>query len=245
MRRGDISYTKIRRHSGNHTDSTQGAPSHFLAKMHKGVGRFVGEEYDLSFKPGDMFYIPKGFRYHSYWNDDSGEVVWDSFGFDWLPEENSYPPQLLHPTTAESELFENLTQSVKKTDCAAVGGFYTLMSSLTKNMVAYERIEPSELFISAGEYLKKNSQLSVGEIAKLCGVSESGLFAEFHKFGTTPVKFRLKAQIDRAADLLVRTDMSVEEISDLCGFISLSYFYRVFKKATGKTTRELRAERKM
>lgn len=245
MRYGYISYGRLKRHSGSHTDSTNGALSHFLAKMHNGVGRFVGEGYDLSFYPGDVYYIPKGMRYHSYWNNNGENVIWDSFSFDWLPEEDSYPPQLLHLTAEEDMAFQKLTETVKKTDSATVGSFYLLLGSLVKKMTVLERNEPSELFKIASEYLKNDPSLSVGDTAKLCGVSESGLYAEFHSFGTTPIKFRLSNQIERAKELLVSTDLTVEEISDMCGFISVSYFYRVFKKITGKTTREVRSERRM
>ena len=44
---------------------------------------------------------------------------------------------------------------------------------------------------------------------------------------------------------LLDSQKSIDEIAEECGFSSAAYFYRVFRKVTGKTTRELRFERMM
>ncbi len=240
-------YMRLSRHTGAHTDSRNGAITHFLAKMHKGVGRFVGEGIDISFRPGDIFYIPIGFRYDSYWDNDlpGEDVVWDSIGFSWFPESIEYPPQRLELSEPLRDEFDRLISSFDKTDCKAVGDFYSLLAKLVCEMKPSEEKRTSELFETASRYLKSDPSLSVGDTARLCGVSESGLFAEFHSFGTTPIKVRLKAQLDRATELLATTDLTVEEISERCGFGSAAYFYRALRKHTGKTTRQIRGRGKM
>lgn len=245
MSRINISYSKIIRHSGAHTDGTTGAATHFLAKMHKGFGRFIGEGFDITFAPGDIYYIPKGFRYDSYWTSPEGEVVWDSFAFDCLPEERSYPPQCINVSDTSAQTFALLCESFNTVDSRTVGRFYSLLGELITGMTPLEALKPSELFESASKYLTSDTSLSVGEVAKLCGVSESGLFAEFHRFKTTPVKLRLDSQIERAQRLLTTTELTCDEIGELCGFGSTSYFYRMFRRLTGKTTREFRNEHRM
>lgn len=242
-----LSCMHLTRHTGAHTDSRKGAKTHFLAKMHKGVGRFVGEGIDISFHPGDIFYIPIGFHYDSYWDNDlSGEdVVWDSISFSWFPENIEYPPQRLELSDTLRGEFDRLTSSFDRIDCKTVGGFYSLLAKLVCEMKPIEEKRTSELFETASRYLKNDPSLSVGDTARLCGVSESGLFAEFHSFGTTPIKVRLKAQLDRATELLATTDLTVEEISERCGFGSAAYFYRAFRKHTGKTTRQVRGRGRM
>jgi AraC-like DNA-binding protein len=37
-------------------------------------------------------------------------------------------------------------------------------------------------------------------------------------------------------------DMKISELAELCGFSSDNYFYRFFKKHTGKTPREYREQ---
>jgi AraC-like DNA-binding protein len=43
----------------------------------------------------------------------------------------------------------------------------------------------------------------------------------------------LKTRIAMAKELLCEADMSVTEISESCGFSSISYFSRTFKNETG------------
>lgn len=237
-----IVYDRLSRKNGHHTDSSRGSQNHFLARMLTGTSRFVGEGYDITFSPGEMYYIPLGFRYHSYWYGDS--VTWDTIAFRWFPGGTNQIPQKLEPTAEQLCEFNALTAGWR-IDCAHVGRFYSLLGSLLNGMKTPDGSEPSAVFKTATELLAGYPYLSVGEIARRCNVSESGLFAEFRKFGTTPVKYRLRTQTDKARNLLITTDLTVEEISEQCGFSSTAYFYRVFRRLTGKTTREVRYERMM
>ena len=210
--------------------------------MISGTGRFVGEGYDLTFNPGEMYFIPIGFRYHSYWMGEP--VVWDSVSFGWMPENAGYPPQRVFPDESQSRTYDELT-SKWQYSCAQAGKFYSLLAGLLESMTPLDAPKPTALFESAARILTVEPDLPVAEVAKRCNVSETGLYAEFRKLGTTPVKYRMEAQVKRAEKLLVTTDMTVDEISELCGFSSSAYFYRVFKRLTGKTTREVRYERRM
>ena len=230
------------RRTGHHTDSSSGAPSNFLARMVTGTGRFIGEGHDLTFVPCDMYFIPRGFRYHSYWTGEP--VSWHSLAFDWIPESVDYLPQKLNPTLAQIREYESLIGNWRF-DSSHIGRFYSLFSSLSTGMKTPVENKPSATFGTASELLASEFGLSVGEVAKRCKISESGLFAEFRKYGTTPVKYRQQCQIDQANRLLATTDLTVEEISERCGFTSAAYFYRVFKRLTGKTTREVRGENMM
>jgi len=50
----------------------------------------------------------------------------------------------------------------------------------------------------------------------------------------------MEMRIDRAAELLKNTDMFVYEIANAVGYKNLKYFYRVFRKVTGKSPNEYR-----
>ena len=58
--------------------------------------------------------------------------------------------------------------------------------------------------------------------------------------GTTVMDYILRTRIMMAKDMLDNENMTVTEISNKCGFSSLSYFSRVFKEKTGKTPVEYR-----
>ncbi|MGQ0287330.1 XylR family transcriptional regulator [Pasteurellaceae bacterium 22721_9_1] len=47
-------------------------------------------------------------------------------------------------------------------------------------------------------------------------------------------------KLNRAKQLLQHTDISTQEISEICGYPSLQYFYAVFKKEYNKTPKEFR-----
>ena len=128
-----FSYGRVTTRTGHHTDASRGAVSNYLAKMISGTGRFVGEGYDLTFNPGDMYFIPYGFRYHSYWTGEP--VVWDSIAFDWIPDKNNYPPQLLHPDAAQELIFGELIGSWHQSS-AVVGKFYSLFGDLLEKIKA-------------------------------------------------------------------------------------------------------------
>lgn len=49
-------------------------------------------------------------------------------------------------------------------------------------------------------------------------------------------------KLARAKYMLKFTDISIQEIANVCGYPSLPYFYAVFKKALGKTPKEFRHE---
>ena len=237
-----FSYARNTRRNGHHTDSSRGALTNYLARMICGAGRFVGEGYDITFYPGEMYFIPIGFRYHSYWIGEP--VVWDSISFGWMPENAGYPPQRLFPDERQSRTYDEITANLRYS-CAQAGKFYKLLAGLLVNMTPLDGPKPTALFESAARLLRTDYDLSVAEVAKRCNVSETGLYAEFRKLGTTPVKYRMEEQIKRAEKLLVTTDLTALEISEICGFSSEAYFYRVFRRLTGKTTREVRYERMM
>ena len=80
----------------NHRDNSAGVPLHYLGYMKKGRGLLVLEKGRVELNTGDMFYIPKGCRYHSYWIGEP-EVSLDSLGFGFLPDGTGrgYCPQKL------------------------------------------------------------------------------------------------------------------------------------------------------
>ncbi|TCP92136.1 AraC family transcriptional regulator [Cricetibacter osteomyelitidis] len=47
-------------------------------------------------------------------------------------------------------------------------------------------------------------------------------------------------KINRAKNLLLQTDLPIQEIADVCGYPSLQYFYSVFKKELEQTPKEFR-----
>lgn len=93
------------------------------------------------------------------------------------------------------------------------------------------------------EYLESDAQqqLSISEIAELCGVSETYFRRLFFKYAhMSPNKFRLTKKIEKAKLYLDDGSYSVSEISEYLGFEDQSYFSRIFKKYTGVSPHKYR-----
>ncbi|MBL4592603.1 MAG: helix-turn-helix transcriptional regulator [Flavobacteriales bacterium] len=87
----------------------------------------------------------------------------------------------------------------------------------------------------------KYSDLSLNELAMLCGMSLSTFkrkFKEFYK--KSPKQYLLTEKIKKATQLLIIKENRIIDIANDCGFETMTSFNRNFKKITGKTPTEYR-----
>lgn len=93
------------------------------------------------------------------------------------------------------------------------------------------------------QYIRKHyaSDVSLEDMAAVAGFS-CRYFCKFFKetTGTTPVQYLTAYRIERAARLLLTTDLSVTQIAFDCGFNDLSYFIKTFKNAKKVSPKEYR-----
>jgi AraC-like DNA-binding protein len=99
----------------------------------------------------------------------------------------------------------------------------------------------SEVLDRATSLLREDPEISIGELSRLCSVSESTLYGLFKRYlGKTPNCMRNSIRCEKARLLLETTDMPVEEISRVLGFSSSSYFRKIFFEHTHSTPRDVR-----
>lgn len=97
---------------------------------------------------------------------------------------------------------------------------------------AVERLRP--VFQCIGENC--GSTIQVGDAARMCGMSETRFMSSFkHVTGVSFMKYLNQYRIQRAQDLLVKTDRSIADISLDTGYCDQSYFGAVFRKLAGTT----------
>lgn len=78
--------------------------------------------------------------------------------------------------------------------------------------------------------------IQVSDIAKSAGISSRGCSRCFQRaMGTSPMSFLNKHRLRIAAQMLRNTDSSVLDISESCGFSSVSYFGKLFREMFGCT----------
>ena len=77
-------------------------------------------------------------------------------------------------------------------------------------------------------------ELSVQDICRGGSISKTLLYDGFHqRFHCTVSGYINVKRVERSQELLCKTDLSMEEISQAVGFSSASYYSRIFKKHTG------------
>ena len=97
--------------------------------------------------------------------------------------------------------------------------------------------------VRAKNYIEQHCcdvELSVAEIAREVGVSQSLLFRLFREEEhTTPTDFLRRTRIRRAKQILLQMPgIRISEVAARCGFSGSAYFCKVFKEATDMTPKE-------
>jgi AraC-like DNA-binding protein len=245
-----FSFQTIRLNSFRHTDNSKGIPCHFVARMNNGSGiirAISGEELHL--RAGDIFYLPMGLQYHSYWTtDDTGDrmVAWESYGFTHLPvpSETRYAMQKIYPSGEAVQWLDRLERD-QTVSPASVGYLYLFLSDVLPGLRVSECNPKEALFQIAFDYIWRHESFSVPELAQACGMSESGLYAFFRNYAnTTPIEIKHRLIAERAVALLTTTDQTVETIASSLGLCSSAYLRRILKKQTGCTPSQVRKEAK-
>ena len=98
-----------------------------------------------------------------------------------------------------------------------------------------------------GEVMSKNFQydLDLKEFARLCGRSLSTFKREFKSiYRQTPGKWLHDKRLDLASELLISSDLNINEIGYESGFKNSSHFNKSFKDRYGVTPKQFRMMRK-
>jgi AraC-like DNA-binding protein len=109
--------------------------------------------------------------------------------------------------------------------------FKTMPSEWISRMFFSDNL--SRPILPAIEYIDRNfaSPLKIRDLSKLCHMSEDYFIRTFRRhLGRTPILFIQEKRVQQAAQLLLTTNHSIDQIAEKCGFGNRFYFGRVFKK---------------
>ena len=99
--------------------------------------------------------------------------------------------------------------------------------------IAFERIIVANLF----------NNLTIGELAFLTNRSESTFKRDFRKiYAAAPAKYIKQKKLNKAADLLQNSSLSIKEISWKCGFKNMAHFSSSFHDYYGKSPRNYKID---
>ncbi len=83
--------------------------------------------------------------------------------------------------------------------------------------------------------------IKVEQVLDAIGISRSNLEKRFKdETGNTIHGLIHQEKLNRASEFLAASTLAINEISQMCGYPSLQYFYSVFKKEHGITPKEYR-----
>jgi len=123
---------------------------------------------------------------------------------------------------------------------ALLSGFaLSVQAGKTAKNSGDEALERMEAFISC-EYSKP---LKLAHLATAAGVSRQHLLKLFReRQWPTPTDYLYGKRLEKSADLLAHTGLSVGEIADRCGFANPFHFSRKFRQTYGKSPRAWRIQ---
>lgn len=126
--------------------------------------------------------------------------------------------------------------------------FYVLVKKVfkRKDELGKEKQETISNVKIVVDYIHENyqNQITIGELADLLHFSEPYFMRFFKKYtGTTCVAYINEFRMNKAAELLIGTDLSVMEVAMQVGMHNISYFNRMFKNKYDITPKEYRKKR--
>ena len=116
----------------------------------------------------------------------------------------------------------------------ALGECLGLLPRDTRDLASQsrERISASVAYIQG----HLDQPIQVEDLARIAGVSRDHCVRQFRDLvGMTPMQFVLEQRVNRAAALLARNELGIDEIARLCGFADRGYLTRIFGRRMGIT----------
>jgi AraC-like DNA-binding protein len=135
-------------------------------------------------------------------------------------------------------------------------GFEVVLRAKLQELIAYlSRIytqgnsTETQALLRVGEVIgameqKFSHDWNLTELAAIAHMSKNNLLKVFRKATSqTPIDYLMRLRIQRAMEMLQKSDHTITEIAFAVGFNDSNYFTRQFRKVNGLTPRQFRAQR--
>ena len=91
----------------------------------------------------------------------------------------------------------------------------------------------------------EDTSISLKTLAEKAGITPSYLGQVFlKKYGISCVEYTNKVRMEKASQLLLKTNLTIQQISEQVGILNTNYFYTLFKREYGLTPSRYRASKK-
>ena len=132
-------------------------------------------------------------------------------------------------------------------------GYDTLLLCMLLELIVFFSREYSKVKIPQAQALYRMGKVigklesaylknwSITELSRLAGMSKSSLMTAFREAtGHTPLDYLIRIRLQKAAELLMNTNMPITEIAPASGFSDSNYLTRQFRKVYSASPREYR-----
>lgn len=163
------------------------------------------------------------------------------------PQISFYGPELLEVETILSFMIIEYKRKATGYMTVLKGYVNVLLAKIFRNLGNQEhadltgslnRITPEVLQYIEDNYNKK---ITLKELAMQSFYNASYFSTLFKEcYGMTPLEYISKIRIDKAIELIKKTDLSIEEICYQVGYRNKNHFYKIFHNTTGMTPNEFR-----
>ena len=159
--------------------------------------------------------------------------------------ENSQPYSIMGPKWIKiSSLFDDLRSCPPASQPTIIFSVLQLLSS-KEDFVLIKHVRQSEASDNASErmsrierYIEKNycNKLSLDEVSRCVGMNRT-YFCNFFKakYNEGFAEYINRLRVEKAASLLANTTRPIEQIAAECGFNTVQYFTRAFRKVRNMT----------
>ena len=231
----NFAFTHTIRTGKHYYDNRVGAPMYYVSYLISGEVRYVAEGETLHARAGQIAYVPKGYRYQSFWSGENIDFITFAF-FDAGTRENlKNNPQVFNADEELIALFRSIRiEPGQSVTYRSLSIFYAILDRISPQITQGGGRE-ERIIKQTKTYIAQNPRATVSEIAAACGISEPYFYVICRRAGTTPNAIKQHLHCEMAADLLTSTDLRVEEIAERLGFSSDNYFRKVFNKHMGQS----------
>lgn len=208
----------------------------------------VGRRQRFALRPGQAILLkPEALHCEEIQVADEARLAWLGFDFEGKPPAWCHRPITLDADTAEiNGYFETISREHHRSDPRSQTRINLAMQSLLLLIERCADGQPDSPSVrsslnsrqtrtveSAAHYFRHNLQrpLSIAQVAayhSLCPAHFSSLFRRHH--AVTPRGFLRQARLQRAADLLAESDLTLKEIAAQCGFVDAAHLCKSFKQ---------------
>ncbi|MBO7762145.1 MAG: helix-turn-helix transcriptional regulator [Clostridia bacterium] len=124
--------------------------------------------------------------------------------------------------------------------------FELLLSLLRQNQRQSENGRDCHVMFAVLRYMRLHYGEELGNeaLAAMLHMEKTYFIKQFKRhFSIPPMRYLMTLRMERAADMMANTDMSVSKVAERCGFKSIHHFSNAFKRHWGKSPLSYREKR--